>query len=334
MRLWTNKLGLVLAFIVSSATLKAQNTDYPDSLLVNLGDDRNMVVAFQEIRLVTADLDDQLWKSILNSMETAVLNAEESEGIRVTYQTTTILGEEQAQIRVSPLDGSDIFRISDKGLTHLEADRIEFQIIKDKVSLFFYLDQLQELEAIKALNVDQFWEELSLKKDEMKTKHVLYQAKGEVRNGLLNVTELKNTNKTDRIELGVGIGIGFYRERFVPDITVDAAFLLDDRFGNPLIKAGLQMQQQHFFSENEDGSFRLDENVFLSGFFSKELLGVHEIGFGIGFLVGREGNFYQGTTMKFTLTNKSKSGARFTPELIITDDFRQAIPAISLGFAF
>jgi hypothetical protein len=335
---WTNKffMGTILIFGTIISYGQNINNPYPDTLKITT--DSQVEVSFSFYRMSDMDgyISDDLWKSILGVMESAIESSPNQEGIKVTYQKVKKGEEEIAKVEVDQLENkADIFLIDNEGMKEIHSDRLDFIIYQPKMSIAFSLEDLSDLEEVKELSVASVWEQIA-QKFENEGKRNLYFGDGAFKYGKANLKSITGAPEgTDKIELSAGIGIGFYRDRFVPDIGFKLAIHFPDRLGNPDLQFGLLYTQQYFFDENANKEFDLNINGFLTGFFSKEFSNEYKVGIGVGKLVQQNGNFYQGDTYKFSLyTEKRDSKINFTPELIFTDNFKQIIPALKFGLTF
>lgn len=310
---------------------------YPDTLKIETDSKIEVQFSFYRMSDKTEYLTDDLWKSILAIMESAVESSPNQEGIEVTYQKVKQGEEEEvAKVTVKELeDNADVFLIGKEGMREIHSDRIDFVIYLSKASIAFSLDDLDDLDEIKDLSVESVWDQVS-QKFENEGKRNLYFGEGTFKYGKANLKGITGTpGGVDQLELSIGIGMGFYRDRFVPDIGFKIAVNFPDRLGNKDLQFGLLYTQQYFFEKNAQQEYEVDTNGFLSGFFSIDFSGNYKIGAGVGALIEQNGDFYQENTYKFSMyTEKKDSKISFTPELIFTDNFKQIIPALKFGLSF
>lgn len=328
-------VGILLCGTFLSQAQEVVNP-YPDTLSMKTDSQTEVIFSFYRMSDKKAYLTDDLWRSILSVMESAVESSDHQDGIIVTYKTTERNGEEIAQVMVDPLSSkADRYLIGKEGMVEILSNRIDFVIYQKKVSISFSLNDLSDLAEIKELSVESVWAQIE-NKLENEGKRNLYTGTGAFKYGNANILKTNGAPaKMDGLELSAGIGIGFYRDRFVPDIGFKLAVNFPDRLGNNDLQFGFLYTQQYFFSQNAEQEFDVDINGFLSGFFSKEFSENYKIGVGAGALIQQNGDFYQGNTYKFSLyTERRDSKINFTPELIFTDDFKQVIPALKFGLSF
>ncbi len=328
-------LGILLCGTFLSQAQEVVNP-YPDTLRMTTDSQTDVIFSFHRMSDKKAYLTDDLWKSILNVMEAAVESSDSKRGITVTYKKVERNGEEVAQVMVDPLkSNADIYLIGNEGMAEILANRIDFVIYQSKVSIAFSLNNISDLEEIKELSVETVWDQIE-NKFENEGKRNLYTGTGAFKYGNANILKTNGAPaKVDGLEISAGIGFGFYRDRFAPDLNFRLAVNWPDRLGNEDLKFGFIYSQQYFYQEQPEGGFNLDVNDFLSAFVSSKIGSDREIGFALGMLVRRNGDFYEGNTFKVTGFNRSsKSRVNFSPELIFTDDFKKMIPALKFGLSF
>jgi hypothetical protein len=262
--------------------------------------------------------------------------AEDQEGIRVTYTKAMIKEEEVAKIEVNELaDKGDVYIINSPGTKEIRANRIELLIQIPKLTVSFSVNEIAELETLTELRVEEVWTEVNDKYEDQGARR-RYFGKGTITSEGVKILKIDGEPAgMDSLELSAGIGLGFYRDRFVPDLGFKVGFNFPNRSGNTTTSFGLLYTQQYFFTETANQNFNLDINGFLSGFVALEKEGGREIGFAFGTLIHRDGGFYKGGTYKMSLyTDGGKSAMGISPELIFTDNFKSVIPALKIGFSF
>jgi len=328
---------LVLAIICLSGALGAQAQKesvnlYPDTLIVSTDSKNTLVLAFKNLLEEKPDLNNELWKSILGIMESSLQTATNDQGVKVTYEKVVINNEERAKIEVAEIEKeSDIFWIGKDGMDHNTSDRVEFVVIQPKVKITFSLNDIEQLEEIKEINVESIWKSDMQKAN---TKRVMYNGNGSIELGLFRIDEISHTNPRDFLELSAGVGIGFYQDRFVPDVSYDLSFNFSDRYGKPRTRIGLLYTQHYVLNEKSEGGFDLKLNGFLNAYWAISKGSNKEYGIGFGYLINQNGGFYKGDTFKLSVYNRKTSKTSLTPEFVFTDGFKKAFPALRFGLSF
>ena len=309
---------------------------YPDTLTLSTDNKVELTFAFYQMRDKELYFKNELWKGMLNTMASAIESSKYYEGIQVSYSNVNEGGQEVARIEVEPFEkASDIYIIGQDGITERLSDRIDFRITLEKVAVSFSLTDLDQLEEIKEINVESVWDQINRKYENYGLRDV-YTASGLIKYGNANIGSITSDRLTlDGLEISAGIGLGFIRDQFVPDFGIMVGVNIPDRLGRKKSEVGLLYTQHVFYQEQEDRAYEWDSNGFLSGFYRRIFSRGYEIGFSLGTLILENGDHFQGDTYKFSLfTSQKGSGFSLAPEVIVTDNFNQAIPDMRIGFSF
>jgi hypothetical protein len=297
-----------------------------------------LVFGFKQISLKKAYISNDLCDSMLNVMETSVNNSEFVGGKKLVYQILSS-DTDKVIVSVSPLDdNSDILIIEKENLLEMKSSRIEFLIAVPNLSVRFSLNDLDELAEFKTLNIESVWESVTETYTNEGTRN-RYKGFGEIKYGQAELNQIDAVQgRKEYISITfIGIGLGYYRDRFVPDIGSILSFALKDKFGDDHMEFGFQYTHQFFCEEANEmrENFSLQTNGFLTGFYKYHVTKDTEFGAGIGGLVHRQGNFYRGDTFKFVIyATDNSSRISFSPELIFTNNFKSFFPAIRVGLTF
>ena len=308
-------------------------TNYPDSLVLTTDNENEIVFLFNRISRNKAYFSSDLWKSVINVMETAIERSDVQEGISVQYEVGS---NQSAQVTISELTpAKSMFLIKNGSMKEVLSSRVEFLIVQPQVAVSFTVQNRTELEAIKDLNIESVWSEIK-EKYENEGKVNLYKGVGTVKYGDVSVMEIKDGKlRLDNLEITfLGVGLGYYRDQFIPDLGSKLAFKMYNRLGKEWIDFGFLYTQQYIYNRTENG-FNMDLNGWLTTYGKLHFSGGNELGLGIGTLIHRQGDFYENATFKLSLfSNRSDSRFTYSPELIFTDDFKEFFPSIRVGLSF
>ena len=266
-----NKRKLIISvttFLLVSVVLaqKSEQPAYPDTLLVETEAKIDLKIAFYRASSGDSYMTDQLWNSILSVMETAAQSSDYDGGVIVSYRNVEHFGEEAAKVQIIPIEeNSDVFLIGKDEMKEYRSDRYEFELYQPKVAISFTLNDLDDLGLIKKVSVEAIWKGLNQKQEEIDFRRTTYDIFGELKFGQLKVKKIDKGTPKDFIEFSAGVGLGYYADRFVPDISYDVSFRFQDRFGKPSTKFGLLYTQHYFVSRGEENDLNIDSNGFLSG---------------------------------------------------------------------
>ncbi|MEQ8905591.1 MAG: hypothetical protein RIC88_09815 [Ekhidna sp.] len=334
-----NKIVLTILAITMALVGRAQErieNNYPDTIRMTADEGTEMVFAFDRISKKEAYISNELWKSTISVMETATKNSSIDGGKLVSYEKINVNEKEVVRINIDPLMKGETYIIGTDGTEEFEYNRIEFLIKLESLSISFILNDLSNVASIKEVDIESLWSQIDQKFID-EGKRNLYLGTGKFNYGNAKIDQLSAKDiGIDNIEITfIGIGLGYYRDRFVPDLGSKVSFNLQDRLGNDWMKFGILYTQQFFFSRGETNEYQLDRNGWLTGFWKINTKGGDEFGVGIGGLVHRDGGYFEGSTWKLSLYNKGvNSKLTFSPELIFTNGFKSAFPALRFGLSF
>lgn len=332
-------LGLIVALLsfAQSDQLEALPNQFPDSLVLTTDNKNEITFMFDRMGSNEQYFTSELWKSMINVMETAIERSDEDEGILVTYRTVLMEGTETVRISIAELEEAEsVFTIDSDAMQEKLASRIEFLIIQPKVAVSFSVQDREELTEVKEMAIETVWSQIQAKY-ENQGKNNLYRGNGTIKYGNTTIDQISDFRpRLDQVELTfIGVGLGYYRDRFVPDIGSKITFHMFDRLGRNWIDFGFLYTNQFFYAQDENSNFTLSPNGWLSGFAKIHNVEGNEFGIGIGGLIHSKGDFYEGGTYKISVFNKSvNSRFTFSPEFIFTDDFKDFFPALRFGLSF
>lgn len=142
----------------------------------------------------------------------------------------------------------------------------------------------------------------------------------------------------DQIFMSFQAGVGLYQNIIYPELSFKMGLSFRDRMRRPNFRTSLVVSR-FFFAEQTAEGFKSYPNTFLSGTFEvnfdRESGKASWSGFGLGFLVNRNGNYFQGNTGKIFITH-TIPGSRFSmvPEVYLTDDFKKFTFGMTLKYSF
>lgn len=330
-------LGLLVAFasLAQGRNLTELKGNYPDSLILDTDSKSEITFMFNRLGRDKQYFTSELWKSMINVMETAIERSDKTEGIQVSYHNVGSGENESVKITISDLDPQEsIFLINKDEMKEKLSSRIEFLIVQPQVAISFSIHDMEELEEIKELEVESVWSQIQAKY-ENKGKNNLYRGVGNIKYGKVSLEKITvRPGGVDFIEFSAGIGLGYYADRFVPSISYDLSFNLADRFGKPKFRFGALYTQHYFTTRDSERKIELDVNSFLSGYATIRSSSEREFGIGFGYLVRQNGDFFEGDTFIMSVYNKRSSKISISPELIFTDGFKKSYPAVRFGLTF
>lgn len=142
----------------------------------------------------------------------------------------------------------------------------------------------------------------------------------------------------DQIFMTFQAGVGLYQNIIYPELSFKMGLSFRDHMRRPHFRTSL-VASRLFFAERTTEGFNAYPNSFLSGIFEmnfdRKSGKASWSGIGLGFLVNRSGNYFQGNTGKFFITH-TVTGSRFSmvPEFYLTDDFKKFTFGMTLKYSF
>ncbi|MEM6644370.1 MAG: hypothetical protein AAF616_15430 [Bacteroidota bacterium] len=328
-------MGLLVAYQSISQEGKVER--FPDSLKIETDFGGEVTFTFRNMSNKGQYVDNELWKSMLSIMESAVNNSDLDGGLIVTYEKKAAKENENVLVTVQELeDKSDILIIDKSGTKQLSANRVEYKIWLPNVRIFFLVNENDDLQNFKSLDIESAWNEINATYTNEGNRNY-YVGTGTSNYNEIKLDKIEDINGApEGIEITfIGIGLGYYRDRFVPDLSTKLGFHLYDRYGDHFMEFGFTYTTQFFFDRSEEGKYTNFRNGWLNGFAKWRPGENNEMGVGVGSLVQRKGDFFNGATWKLTVYAKSsKTPLTFSPELVFTDNFKSVFPAMRFGFTF
>jgi len=328
-------VGMIIGFVVPAQNVEQSLRDkYPDTLVLEMESKKELTFLFDRISNRKEYVSEELWGSLLTVMETAVERSDLEKALRVTYRNTG--PGNKVIIEVKAIEQKSTITIDQDGMREVLWSRIDFEVLFPEVVILFSINELEELSELKELDISSVWKGVE-ERYSNEGKVNLYKGNGTIKYGKAQIEAIEATSPQDNLSIDfLGLGLGFYRDRFVPDLGSKLTFNMHNRLGDPWISFGALYTRQFFFNETESGDFDLDQNGFLSGFFKVTTRAKNEFGIGLGGLIHREGNFYQGSTYKMSFYFARSADTKFTysPEFVFTNDFKSIFPAFRVGLSF
>lgn len=150
----------------------------------------------------------------------------------------------------------------------------------------------------------------------------------------ISLTEARRTTVTPIINFGAG----FVRDRLSPVGELGIMYRLPGTRTKPTTSIlGLYASGYFAFERNSEGRFTVQDNWFVNAEIGDEgeneffnALTTSRLTAGVGYLVSQKGDYFTNTTMKLFMNIRLKNGITLTPEIITTDNFKQAFPGLTI----
>ncbi|PLX21411.1 MAG: hypothetical protein C0599_07995 [Salinivirgaceae bacterium] len=161
------------------------------------------------------------------------------------------------------------------------------------------------------------------------TKTYNYSFKGEklIHNEKLDIVN----GPMDLIILSGGVGVNLVKNQPVVDLTAELGLMFSNK--------GI-LKNQYYLSYNALSDFETNSKINLNGFanigyrynLSKNAKKSNWLGLELGYLVSRQGDFFENNTFRFGMNWKAGKYMSVSPQLYFSKDI--AYPALRIGFGF
>jgi hypothetical protein len=160
-----------------------------------------------------------------------------------------------------------------------------------------------------------------------------------VDNGKVVQDTLSASHPGDILSINLQGGLGFYQDKFYPELSVSTAILFRDRYNRARTKIEVNYSGLFFAERKTEGGFQTHVNSFLSLSYGKNFFGQsgdpHWTGIGAGLLVNKSGDYFKGKTLKlFFFNDIGNSRLQVIPEFYLTNDFKDFNYGIKLKYNF
>jgi len=150
-------------------------------------------------------------------------------------------------------------------------------------------------------------------------------------NGQTSLIENKN-NRADLLELHAGAGAGLIRGNWTTDVSLGIGLF----FNKKGMMRGPQVSANMIFDFASEGNMNI--NTFLNLGYAWDLERKTDkaniLGVELGYLISRQGDLFGENTFKFAVNWSPAKLVTVSPQLFVTDNFKQAFPGVRIGFGF
>jgi len=143
----------------------------------------------------------------------------------------------------------------------------------------------------------------------------------------------KITGQSDVITLKGGIGVNFIKNKPIIDLSAEMGFMFS--------KKGIY-NNQFYVSYNQLSDFGENSKVYLNSFtnigyrhnLSNTAKDPNWLGLEFGYLTSKNGEMFGKNTCKFGINWEIGKYMSVSPQLILSDNFKELYPALRIGFGF
>lgn len=350
------KPTLILALIMLAGSSFGQPKFklYPDSIRVELPEQNGLVVfelrEFTKTEALVRDfpatltgLLDHVRRAIpedLNQPAPMYIEVHAGpEGMKEVGLGTKPFGErKQITIQRQEPPKTRMTILGDRGIVELLPPGWEIKLVAKAYQISVYAVDFPSLEKVAAQDFSPVAD--AIKNDVAKTYlgRKSIEARMILRNQTVDQPSIQFIHPGDQIFMTFQAGVGLYQNVIYPELSFKMGLSFRDRMRRPNFRTSL-VATRLFFAEQTAEGFKSYPNTFLSGTFEvnfdRKSGKASWSGLGLGFLVDRNGNYFQGNTGKFFITH-TIPGSRFSmvPEFYLTDDFKKFTFGMTLKYSF
>lgn len=143
---------------------------------------------------------------------------------------------------------------------------------------------------------------------------------------------VNKNNRVDLLELQAGAGAGLIKGNWTTDISLGLGLFLNKKG----MMSGPQVSANMIFDFASEGSMNI--NTFLNLGYAWDLERKTDkpniLGLELGYLVSRQGELFGENTFKIAVNWSPAKFVKVSPQLFVTDNFKQAFPGVRIGFGF
>jgi hypothetical protein len=332
---------LCLSYSTHSSAQEQENyVSHPDTLRIDMDNGQMIALAFKNIERTKFEVDFiKKWKESINKIQAALKLSTYETPIKVRLTNKLMENEMKDLVDIRPINQKINVFISRNGVLQDIARLSEVFFEINNISIAIKLHHLDQLNALKDIQLESLQQKLLTEKKSITDKRKAYYLSADLANNTLTDINIKAGNVADFLSINGGIGIGLFRDKIVPDFSLNASIGIRDKHGIQLHKFGLLSSFHYFFNNTSENNYDMHVNTFLTAFYKRNLsrstLKDNWMGISIGYLVKKSGGYFQKNTYSVGLfLNADQSAIDIIPEIIITDDFKTVYPSIRLGLTF
>ena len=341
------KLMLFTAALMAALSLTAQRVTGVDTLVVQMPKNGSLKLL--------ADHPDQLRKSLAMDSLIAQFN-QDWEGFmpdtydpslpaRIDYQVGED-GQRKIRLQQDPNVPQSAL-ISPQGQVRpgkTAPDQVWVDFPHPKVDMLWEVDYLEDLEEWESLSLDKrmvlIQEDLTTFKTDrslLKNNKVVYDHIGPAKNLLgPHVAPPLSAGSSSYMQLGPVWGAGLIRNTLVPDLGLSIRAVFPNHRKRMHWEVGANVTSHWLFETDPEGKFDPQPQVFVNAYYRSinldKSLGA---GISLGYLVSKEGNYFEDNTVKIGFpVLLGKSAMNIVPELYFPGKIKGAFPGLRVSWGF
>ncbi|MBL0745145.1 hypothetical protein [Chryseolinea lacunae] len=310
---------------------------HPDTVRVEFPEHRAVVsFALRRYKRHNAFLKDfpTALHEVLDVVRKSIADTNVPQKITVIYKP-----DEQQEITLQP--GSTVTTVTTQknNILRLLPPGWEITMITRDVNVWLYAESFAGLEALAQedysqliTTIDASLASVSLGKKSIKARLVVQQHQ-------IKQQKVDYNYPADMIGLTASVGAGFVREKFYPEASTSLALYFADHYQRLNHRVELIYNAMVFTERAGEGNYSTHVNSFLSLAYShnwnrtggRERWG----GLGLGYQVGRQGDYFKGKTAKlFFVSDIGSTKLNLVPEFYLTNDLKTFAFGLKLNYTF
>lgn len=350
-------LALILLCLAQTSTAHQPETDfYPDSIRVELPEEKVLVIfemrRFEnDVKIVQSFPEKfQEWMSYV--IKALPVNFRENGPRKITInlkpeEKELILNSgaghffkekgEKAEITIQNLEPETNLVVRQNTIEQLLPPGWEVSILSKDVVVTIYASTFEGLEILTKQN---FVQVESLLNSDPAMKYIgrkSIQARIILKDNKIIQHVIHYDQPVDMLGLDAHAAVGLYRERFYPELSFSASIYRNDRFNRTSQRFELKYSTMFFTEKNIEGGYTTNVNAFVSLSYGRNFSGSRNkwTSAGVGLLVHKSGDYFEGKTMKFFFSSDiGSSKINIMPEFYLTNDFRKFQYGLKLNYRF
>lgn len=353
-------ISVLLALFCTALGARAQKINYyPDSIRVELPDQKTLIVFemrefrthsefIQNFPSFLKEIMDHVQKSSpVNFGETGphhievhLVPAGEKEILGTgTTNTYKPIGE-KTMISIRKIDQLQTqVTVKEKQIVELLPPGWELSILSKDYKVNLYSESFQAMVSVARLDFSDLSVRLN-KEADIKSlgKKNSIRSRMVYRENKVDQSSVSRKYPGDNIFLTATAGVGLFRDKLYPQLTLTLGLTFKDHFSRQNIRTSL-VYDNLIFAEKTTEGYQTNVNSFLSLSFEKNFstktTGAQWLGIGAGLLVQKNGTYFTGGTAKvFIIHELENRRISILPEFYLTDDYKKFAFGMTLKYSF
>ncbi len=214
----------------------------------------------------------------------------------------------------------------------------EIKISTKDVRIWVYADTYAHLESAIHQNLNPVMEKISSEPNFQRLGKSSIQAFLQLKNDQISQSLMKRKYPGDNLFITGTAGVGLFRDKLYPQLTLSLGITFRDHFGRKNIRTSF-LWDNLFFAEKGTDGYLNNVNSFLSLSFEKNFntktKSPQWFGIGAGLLTRRNGDYFKGNTAKiFIIHEMENRRISLQPEFYLTDDFKKFAFGMTMKYTF